>query len=204
MQYVCLIVTINMQVVFNYWNPGNDPNALVRTKANWDTEYTVSSEINSTDITEIHIKGGMNIYFANFTEDKCLALSANGLVVPMNGPDCALSKKTVCEFQSCYTKEGNECIFPFTYKEVVHQKCISDDVYQPWCATKIFNGTTNIEKWGLCLDDCVREEPLPSCLSPPTVPMFGIRNSSMHPQFENYASNWFALSFLNNLVFMNL
>ena len=77
-----------------------------------------------------------------------------------------------------YTKEGRECVFPFKYKEVVYTKCTSIDVYQPWCATEFNTADNLIGGWGLCLEDCEYEEPIVSCLEPPPVPQFGIRNNS--------------------------
>ena len=52
-------------------------------------------------------------------QSKCLALSANGLVVPQTGEECLVPRDYLCEHQSCYAKEGFERIFPFTYKDVV-------------------------------------------------------------------------------------
>ena len=65
----------------------------------------------------------------------CLSLAPNGLILQQFGAECNQSQDALCEHQSCYTKEGFECLFPFSYKGVVHDQCISEDVYQPWCAT---------------------------------------------------------------------
>ena len=82
----------------------------------------------------------------------------------------------LCEHQSCYTKEGFECIFPFTYKDVVQTKCTSEDVYQPWCATQL-EGDRIVS------------------LDSPQVPMFG-NSSNGTIIIENYKASWFNLSFL--------
>ena len=52
--------------------------------------------------------------------------------------------------------------------------------------------------WGLCLPDCPYIEPVVSCLAPPPVPKFGLRDDSGEILFENYNSTWFALEFINN------
>ena len=57
---------------------------------------------------------------------------------------------------------------------------------------------TSIVSWGLCLPDCPYVEPEVSCLVPPPVPKFGLRDESGEPLFENYESSWFRLDFLNN------
>ena len=59
------------------------------------------------------------------------------------------------------------------------------------------NGT-DILSWGLCLPDCPHVVPEVSCLAPPPVPQFGMRNDTGHVIWENYHSNWFNLSFTDN------
>ena len=58
--------------------------------------------------------------------------------------------------------------------------------------------TSAIASWGLCLPDCPYIEPEVSCLAPPPVPRFGIRNDSGTPILENYKSSWFVLEFIDN------
>ena len=123
-------------------------------------------------------------------------MSSNGLIDVKSGSSCDTQSEVLCEHQSCYTVEGNECVFPFTYKDVQYFNCTSEDVYQPWCATEI-NGN-QIIGWGLCLPDCPFIVPDVVCLAPPEVPQFGSRNASFHPIEENYWSSWFNLNFINN------
>ena len=59
------------------------------------------------------------------------------------------------------------------------------------------SGST-IVSWGLCLPDCPYIEPEESCLAPPPVPKFGLRNEFGEVLFENYKSTWFDLDFINN------
>ena len=59
-------------------------------------------------------------------------------------------------------------------------------------------GDNPIQGWGLCLPDCEYEEPVVSCLAPPPVPKFGGRDDSGEVLFQNYASDWFELNFMNN------
>ena len=59
------------------------------------------------------------------------------------------------------------------------------------------NGT-EIKSWGLCLPDCIYDVPEVSCLAPPPVPQFGKRNDSGYILSENYKSNWFVISFVDD------
>ena len=153
--------------------------------------------LDPSDIDAIIIKrGDMSIYYAGVTEERCLALSPTGLVVPMAGAECQVQRTSVCEYQSCYTNEGDECVFPFKYKTNTYTKCISEDVYKPWCATEMSGD--NIVRWGLCLEDCEHEVPKPSCLSPPPVPEFGLRDEDGIITHQNYLSSWFLLSFIGD------
>ena len=55
-----------------------------------------------------------------------------------------------------------------------------------------------ITKWGLCVEDCPAEEPMPSCLNPPPIPSFGIfetEDDNVSGRF-NYKSSWFLLNYL--------
>ena len=81
------------------------------------------------------IDGSMEVTFAGFSSPGCLSLAPNGLIVEQSGSQCEEPQDALCEHQSCYTKDGFECVFPFSYKGVSHDQCSSEDVYQPWCAT---------------------------------------------------------------------
>ena len=52
-----------------------------------------------------------------------------------SGSECEEQESVLCEHQSCYTVEGEECLESFTYKGVQYHQCTSVDVYKPWCAT---------------------------------------------------------------------
>ena len=54
---------------------------------------------------------------------------------------------------------GTQCIFPFTYRGVIHKACtkhgIEDTEYEPWCATKVDDFGNNIPgNWGDCGSAC--------------------------------------------------
>ena len=119
----------------NFWDPSNDPNGLERESSSWDSETLVDANVDYTAAKEVVIDGGISVDYAGFTSEGCLSLTPTGLVVPGYGVACSASLDTVCEYQSCYTQEGAECIFPFPYKDVTYHNCTSEDVYQPWCAT---------------------------------------------------------------------
>ena len=105
------------------------------------------------------------------------------------------------------------CSFPFNYKDVEDTKCTSIDVYQPWCATEFNTADNLIGGWGLCLEDCEYEEPIVSCLEPPPVPQFGIRNDSgmkylllfsselPHPFSETYIHTHYKVTRANRVKF---
>ena len=61
------------------------------------------------------------------------------------------------------------------------------------------DGSSNIMRWGLCLDDCPHEEPQPACLHPPPVPAFGDFDSETSgiDTKVNYVSNWFDLEYIS-------
>ena len=105
-------------------------------------DFKVTNEtwdlLDSNNVEEVIVKGdsAIDLDFAGFTSPGCLSLSPNGLVEEIKDEKCVDTEmKALCEHQSCYTKEGFECIFPFTYKDKQYHKCISEDVYQPWCPT---------------------------------------------------------------------
>jgi hypothetical protein len=194
--------TGNFTVVLNYWDSSGDPNGIVRNSSNWDIVAPMNNSIGIASVSEVKIEGAgtspVVVYYAGFTSNKCLGLAPNGLIITLLGNDCNNLNNAVCEYKSCYTTQGNECIFPFSYKNVTYTKCTSEDVYIPWCATKINSSTNAILSWGLCLPDCDFEVPIVSCLAPPPVPQFGYRNATGGVVEENYLSSWFRLSFLNN------
>ena len=60
------------------------------------------------------------------------------------------------------------------------------------------SATEKINGWGLCLEDCPYQEPIVSCLQPPPVPKFGMRDESGAPFLENYVADWFTIAFVDN------
>merc|ERR1719410_1365315 len=70
---------------------------------------------------------------------------------------------------TCSTREGDSCVFPFTYKGVEHYHCTYADSPTAWCATLTDSeGVVVTNRWGDCetstLSSCQEEEiSLPSC-----------------------------------------
>ena len=185
--------TKQFRVMMNYWDPATT--GLARTSSDWDLVATLGTSLEPEEVRVVELLGGMELTYAGFTRPGCLALTASGLVVEMAGAECEEEREGLCEHQSCFTTEGQQCLFPFQYKGRNYTECTSVDVYQPWCVTATNN--SRIESWGLCLPDCPSDQPVVSCLAPPPVPRFGRRNESSHPLEENYRATWFNLSFLD-------
>ena len=192
--------TINVK--FNLWDPSGDINGIARDENNWDSELTAGSGVDPDTTDHIMVQGGMQVDYAGFSSSQCLSLSSTGLVEVEAGDECEEQETVLCEHQSCYTVEGEECLTTFTYKDVEYHNCTSVDVYKPWCATKM-DGTT-IVSWGLCLPNCPYIVPEVVCINPPKVPKFGSRNSSGDIVQENYNSTWFRLEFINGTDSNNL
>ena len=70
---------------------------------------------------------------------------------------------------SCVTRTGDTCVFPFTYLGVTHSQCTYSDSPTPWCATQTDSeGAVVTNKWGDCqvssLSSCQTESlTSPSC-----------------------------------------
>ena len=182
------------KIRMNYWDPQGDPNGLVRNPADWDMNYYVNTTLNPNDVQNVYVIGHWQPVFAGFTASSCLGLGSNGLIIEGKGEGCERNRDYLCEYQSCSTTEGFACIFPFKYKGVEYKKCISEDVYKPWCPTRVEGDV--IKDWGLCLDDCDHFPPEASCLTPPPVPLFGNKNKFGNIERENYEASWFSLTFL--------
>lgn len=140
-------------------------------------EWTGRVKFNDSWVPGIHtlqLAGGIETGTAAYMGDpekSCLLLTKNGRVEPKYDGDCDQSLPTVCEHQFCYTRDGFQCIFPFTYKGIVYKNCSSQDLFKPWCPTTL-DSAGEILEWGFCLEDCPFEEPAPSCIDPPPVPSF--------------------------------
>merc|ERR1712013_553528 len=70
---------------------------------------------------------------------------------------------------SCSTRTGDSCVFPFTYQGVEHYHCTYADSPTSWCATMTDSqGVVVTNRWGDCetssLSSCQEEQiSLPSC-----------------------------------------
>merc|ERR1712020_474948 len=70
---------------------------------------------------------------------------------------------------TCSTRTGDSCVFPFTYKGVEHYHCTYADSPTSWCATLTDSqGVVVTNRWGDCdtsaLSSCQEEEiSVPSC-----------------------------------------
>ena len=124
--------TGQFKVKLNSWDPEK---GLPRNSSDWDVDADMNTTLLPDNVTEIEIRGNMEVEYVGFTTSGCLALAPNGLVVELKGDECEATLDGVCEHQSCYTVEGNECVFPFSYAGVTYKRCPSVDVYEPWCAT---------------------------------------------------------------------
>ena len=128
----------------NYWEPGDDHIGNRRTENAWDSSTNVDESVDPNVVKEIIIDGGITVDYAGITSEGCLSLTSNGLITPNYGISCSVIQDVVCEHQSCYTHQGDECIFPFPYKGTLYHNCTSVDVYIPWCATGACSITSSI------------------------------------------------------------
>merc|ERR1712013_589579 len=70
---------------------------------------------------------------------------------------------------TCSTRTGESCVFPFTYKGVEHYHCTYADTTTAWCATMTDSqGVVVTNRWGDCetstLSSCQEEQiSFPSC-----------------------------------------
>ncbi|XP_059096703.1 uncharacterized protein LOC131891197 [Tigriopus californicus] len=111
----------------------------------------------------------------------CLKMDANGLLQTLFGRACQNeSHLYACEYKACYTTQGKQCIFPFSYQNVSasgevtdleYTKCSTLDVFLPWCATEV-DDAKNVLDWGFCVPDCPSEVVEVACLSEPDFPVF--------------------------------
>ena len=155
--------------------------------ADWDQARTdlvldYREDIGQDEDSLVLVEGSLAVTYTGFTSPGCLSLAPTGLIIPLSGPSCGQARGYLCHHRSCFTREGMECVFPFTFRGETHSRCISQSVYQPWCATEI--SSERILSWGLCLADCPHHPPPPSCLQPPPVP----------PLQLSLQASWFNLS----------
>ena len=59
----------------------------------------------------------------------------------------------------CKTTGENQldtmCVFPFSYKGTVYERCITVDDVTPWCATEVDSFGYHVDgKWGYCGVGC--------------------------------------------------
>lgn len=70
--------------------------------------------------------------------------------------------------QSCHTKEGYTCIFPFVYNGVMYNECTSDTSSKPWCPYKLKGDMTyddvGINKWDYCTSSCTWSQRHPNLI----------------------------------------
>ena len=58
----------------------------------------------------------------------------------------------------CQTVDGEDCVFPFIYKEKTYNECTKEGSSnsKPWCATSVMENKTVIpSNWGDCKDICI-------------------------------------------------
>ena len=63
--------------------------------------------------------------------------------------------------KGCQTVDGEDCVFPFIYKEKTYNECTKEESTEPWCATSVMkNGEVIPKHWGDCKDisDCFNGE----------------------------------------------
>ena len=65
---------------------------------------------------------------------------------------CSLKKPALCSYRTCLTTDGDDCVFPFKYRnktndgfetELTYHECSTVDLYKPWCPTGNINSQEN-------------------------------------------------------------
>ncbi|XP_040581395.1 matrix metalloproteinase-9 [Lepeophtheirus salmonis] len=71
----------------------------------------------------------------------------------------------------CQTTTGENCIFPFTYREMTFSKCSKADYDKYWCATSV-NSDGSFKTFGDCNSNCPMEvhSPTKECLTVGGIP----------------------------------
>lgn len=77
----------------------------------------------------------------------CATLLPSGIIKPWWGNMCKKEKHSLCEYKACFATDGEQCIFPFNYRnisldgeitELVYDKCTSISLHRPWCPTSVY------------------------------------------------------------------
>merc|ERR1712115_383882 len=109
----------------------------------------------------------MGVYINCFTMNTFLVLTmiSSSMSLPSDRVKGLLARIP----NTCATRTGESCVFPFTYKGVEHYHCTYADSPTPWCATMTDSqGVVVTNRWGDCetsaLSSCQEEQiSLPSC-----------------------------------------
>ncbi len=153
-------------------------------KSTWITHPEISKG-NTTACVRSTATGVFQIGYNETCDDPLATLPSP----PVDNP--------MCEYDGCYTLEGQQCVFPFKYinttddgtvLEANYTKCTTQDIYKPWCPTAL-KADGDILTWGLCLPSCPQEVAEIVCLDEPPFPDFVY---AVHEAegYRNFTSNY--------------
>nr|XP_040580663.1 uncharacterized protein LOC121129062 isoform X2 [Lepeophtheirus salmonis] len=118
-------------------------------------EEILKLELRNADLK--HENGKINVFLQKIAT-LLRTSKTNKTLYSQRGSTAKPKKKETPKNEIC-TANGQKCIFPFIYKNVVHRSCIKEWSYpRPWCATKVDHDGMYISgdssSWSDCLESC--------------------------------------------------
>eukprot|EP00095_Tigriopus_kingsejongensis_P007775 maker-scaffold154_size301342-snap-gene-2.20 protein:Tk07775 transcript:maker-scaffold154_size301342-snap-gene-2.20-mRNA-1 annotation:"macrophage mannose receptor 1-like" len=168
------------------WRPVYDAEAFNDPRPNRNTSLMKGLELNGSFLDLFD--------FTLMSDKACTKLGENGLIGIAYDLDCDTLKPPICESRACMTKQGHQCVFPFTYfntsldgtvTPITYTRCATLDIHRAWCPTTL-DPLGQIVAWDECLDDCPFEEPEVVCVKDPPSPSLIFE----HGVEVNFSSNF--------------
>lgn len=138
-----------MFILVNHFLSRSQPlwvNALVTLNdSSWS--FLNGSDFDPLAIQDLRLSHWAESYEIPDNISSCAQLLPSGIIEPLNNGSCLEKKKAACMYRTCLTTQGEECIFPFRYKNITidgietdltYNECSTVHLYKPWCPTGNF------------------------------------------------------------------